>query len=106
MNKLGNLPPLDDLQDSEDDDDMDSEEFLDMDFPAPMMALTKKPSQMQSLTKGKGLSMSQQINRMTCKHTSGFKDLPPEMPNLQAKNSSEIVPNNTLKEDFTINYEI
>ncbi len=61
---------------------------------------------MQSLTKGKGLSMSKQINRMTCKHTSGFKDLPPEMPNLQAKNSSEIFPNNNAKQDFDINYEM
>ncbi len=49
MPKLGNLPPLDDLQNfssDDDDDDIDSEEFIDMDLPAPMMgfSLTKKPS--------------------------------------------------------------
>ncbi len=49
MPKLGNLPPLDDLQnldEDNDDDYSDSEEFIDMDLPAPMMgfSLTKKPS--------------------------------------------------------------
>jgi hypothetical protein len=40
MNKLGNLPPLDDLEDLE-EDDSESEEYIDMNLPAPMMTLTK-----------------------------------------------------------------